>query len=190
MTKLYSVIRRVMGAACLAVSYTAANSAPAVVQNDVFWKDTSGNNIYSQGGGVTKVGSTYYWYGVKYEGAVTYAANPAKANSDTRFNSVTAYSSTDLVHWKSEGAVISAGAAGSTFDLAIWLGRLGVVYNKNTKKYSPIFGPCGMATERLCPPSRPPTIAAKSLLRAHKPDGLRKYNPSLPHKPLAAKPSR
>jgi hypothetical protein len=35
-----------------------AGSGPAV-QNDVFWKDTSGNPIYSQGGGVLKVGNTY-----------------------------------------------------------------------------------------------------------------------------------
>lgn len=28
-------------------------AAAATVQNDVFWKDTSGNPIYSQGGGVS-----------------------------------------------------------------------------------------------------------------------------------------
>ncbi|HET6707363.1 hypothetical protein [Amycolatopsis sp.] len=52
---------------------TAETPAAAVtIQNDVFWKDTAGNPIYSQGGGVLKVGNTYYWYGAKYNGAVTY----------------------------------------------------------------------------------------------------------------------
>ena len=91
------------------------------MQNDVFWKDTSGNPIYSQGGGVLKVGDTYYWYGAKYNGAVTYYNNPAAGkNSDTSFNAITAYSSTDLVHWKFEGNVMTtsgprraAGSAGS-----------------------------------------------------------------------------
>src|SRR6185437_4833032 len=54
-----------------------AGSGGATLQNDVFWKDTSGNPIYSQGGGVLKVGATYYWYGAKYNGAVTYYNNPA-----------------------------------------------------------------------------------------------------------------
>lgn len=31
----------------------------------------TGTPIYSQGGGVLQVGDTYYWYGVKYRGAVT-----------------------------------------------------------------------------------------------------------------------
>ena len=53
----------------------AACARAAIITNDVFWKDTSGNNIYSQGGGVFKFGNTYYWYGVKYAGAVQYAAN-------------------------------------------------------------------------------------------------------------------
>ncbi|MBC3920388.1 family 43 glycosylhydrolase [Undibacterium sp. CY18W] len=110
-------------------------AASQVIQNDVFWKDTAGNNIYSQGGGILKVGSTYYWYGVKYNGAETYAANPASKNSDTSFNAVTVYSSTDLAHWKFEANAISVAPAGQVFESATWLGRLGVVYNSTTHKY-------------------------------------------------------
>lgn len=113
----------------------AALAAPQTIQNDVFWKDSSNNPIYSQGGGMLKVGNTYYWYGAKYDGAVTYAANPVAKNNDVDFNAVTVYSSTDLANWKFEGNALSAGAAGTTFDPAIWLGRLGVVYNSNTQKY-------------------------------------------------------
>ena len=122
-------------ALALVGTMAAAQAAPQTIQNDVFWKDTSNNPIYSQGGGILKVGATYYWYGAKYDGAVTYAANPAAKNSNVDFNAVTVYSSTDLAHWKFEGNALSAGAAGTGFDPAIWLGRLGVVYNSNTKKY-------------------------------------------------------
>ncbi|MFD0671117.1 family 43 glycosylhydrolase [Cohnella sp. GCM10027633] len=112
-----------------------AYAASSLIQNDVFWKDTSNNNIYSQGGGILKVGNTYYWYGVKYNGAVTYANNPTSKNSDTSFNAITIYSSTDLSTWTFRGNAVVAGAAGTTFEPASWVGRLGAVYNANTGKY-------------------------------------------------------
>ncbi|SFB26436.1 hypothetical protein SAMN05216312_10592 [Cohnella sp. OV330] len=68
-----------------------AYAASTLIQNDVFWKDTSNHNIYAQGGGILKVGNTYYWYGVKYNGAVTYANNPTSKNSDTSFNAITIF---------------------------------------------------------------------------------------------------
>jgi len=99
----------------------------------MFWKDTSGNFIYSQGGGVFKFGDKYYWYGVHYKGAETYANNPTKRNSDTSFVSVTCYSSTDLVHWKFENDILTPRT--QNFGNANWLGRLGVAYCKNTRRY-------------------------------------------------------
>ena len=74
------------------------------------------------------MGDTYYWYGVKYGGAVTYAASPTKKNSDTSFQGVTTYSSKDLVTWKLE-ATDKFANAGS------WFGRLGVAYHASSKKY-------------------------------------------------------
>ncbi|URZ05993.1 family 43 glycosylhydrolase [Clostridium felsineum] len=108
-------------------------AATQVIKNDTFWKDTSGNTIYSQGGGILKVGDTYYWYGVKYNGAVTYAQNPTKKNGDTSFNAVTCYSSKDLVNWKFENNILTS--KGISKLAPGWIGRLGVTYNKNTKKY-------------------------------------------------------
>lgn len=110
-------------------------AASLPVQNDTFWKDTAGNPIYSQGGGILKVKDTYYWYGAKYEAAVRYAARPVGEKGNARFSAVTAYSSTDLVNWKFEGNVIQAGGAGQVFEPDAWLGRLGVVYSKRTRKY-------------------------------------------------------
>lgn len=66
--------------------------------------------------------------GVKYGGAVTYAAKPDAKNSDISFQGVTTYSSKDLVHWKLEATDKLANAGG-------WFGRLGVVYHAQTKKY-------------------------------------------------------
>lgn len=119
-----------MVVACLVAAVWAA---PLTIRNDSFWKDTSGKPLYSQGGGVFKFGSTWYWYGVHYAGAETYAANPVKLNSDTRFVAVTCYSSTDLVNWKFEGNVLDSngtGLSGTT-----WMGRLGVAYNPTSRKY-------------------------------------------------------
>ncbi len=116
---------------------TTAPSSGALVKNDVFWKDTSGNPIYSQGGGVLRVGDTYYWYGVRYGGAATYYASPTKSNSDTSFVAVTIYSSTDLAHWKFEGNALDQASvsAKATMDSSTWIGRVGAAYNPTTKKY-------------------------------------------------------
>ena len=117
-------------------SSAGSNSAGALIRNDIFWMDTSGTPIYSQGGGVLKVGSTYYWYGVKYNGAVTYAAKPTSSNGDTAFVAVTIYSSTDLATWKFENNALTAAsltAAGA--DPSNWIGRVGIAYNATTKKY-------------------------------------------------------
>jgi len=110
-----------------------AKTTTNTIQNDTFWKDTSGNPIYSQGGGIFKFGNTYYWYGVKYNGAVSYYNNPSKKNSDSSFNAITCYSSTDLVNWKFENNVLTSSTSG--LEGSAWLGRMGVVYNANTKQY-------------------------------------------------------
>ncbi|WP_239004530.1 family 43 glycosylhydrolase [Paenibacillus tepidiphilus] len=142
-TALYYVLIMMITAAVYGPA--PAQAASGTITNDVFWKDTSGNPIYSQGGNILKVGNTYYWYGVKYNGAVTYYNNPSSKNSDTSFAAVTCYSSTDLVNWTFQGNVITAGAEGTTWD-PDWLGRLGVVYNTNTKTYvlvTQYIGPAG-----------------------------------------------
>ncbi len=114
-----------------------ASAVEGTIQNGVFWKDTAGNPIYSQGGGMLKVGATWYWYGAKYAESVSYAAAPAPTPATTGpvFDAVTAYSSRDLIHWTFEGDVIKAGASGQMFEHPGWVGRLGVVYNKQTRKY-------------------------------------------------------
>jgi hypothetical protein len=111
-----------------------AFAAPGVITNDVFFKDDAGNPIYSQGGGIFKFGDKYYWYGVKYNGAVTYFGNPAAGMvRGSSFNAITCYSSTDLVNWHFENNVLSLDTPG--VGRLGWVGRMGVAYNQNTKKY-------------------------------------------------------
>jgi hypothetical protein len=112
----------------------SSNATPSnLIRNNMFWKDTSGKNIYSQGGGVFKFGVKYYWYGVHYQGAETYANAPRKRNSDTRFVSVTCYSSTDLINWKFENDILTPKTR--NFGDPAWFGRLGVAYNKRSRRY-------------------------------------------------------
>ncbi len=111
----------------------AVPEAGGTIPNDVFFKDTDGNPIWSQGGGVFKFGDQYYWYGVKYNGAVAYYNNPAAGKvAGSSFNAITCYSSTDLVHWHFENNVLTTGTPGMPRG---WVGRMGVAYNRNTHKY-------------------------------------------------------
>ncbi len=135
LTKMFKLaVAAVALAGSLTTAYAAEPpqvNAVATIQNDVFWKDTSGNPIYSQGGGVLKVGSTYYWYGVKYNGAVRYYNNPAGGlNNDTSFSAITIYSSSDLANWKFEGNAMTSAELN-----ADWIGRVGVARNPSTGKY-------------------------------------------------------
>ena len=113
-------------------SFPVDAASSDLIVNDTFWKDTSGKNIYSQGGGIYKFGDTYYWYGVHYSGAETYAST-LKKNNDWGFVSVSCYSSKDLVNWKFENDVLTAKSKG--FNWCYWFGRMGVAYCQKTKKY-------------------------------------------------------
>lgn len=110
-----------------------ASAASGLIENDTFKMDTSGNPIYSQGGGIFKFGSTYYWYGVKYNGAVTYYNNPTSKNSDTSFSAVTCYTSTDLVNWTFANNILTSNTQGLTN--TTWVGRGGVAYCPTSGKY-------------------------------------------------------
>ncbi len=135
-----------LSAAASLVTVSSGEFTP--IRNDTFWTDTDGNPIYSQGGGVFRFGDTYYWYGVHYAGAETYAADPRARTTNTTFVSIPVYSSKDLSRWKYEGDVASAGtplripaslgagfAQMSSLADASWLGRLGVSYSENTGKF-------------------------------------------------------
>jgi hypothetical protein len=110
------------------------------IKNDVFWNTTEGRPIYSQGGGIFRFTDPvtglkkYYWYGVHYQEAETYRNAPFITQTTNTFESVTCYSSTDLVNWTFEADVLTkneVNKAGKT-----WVGRLGVSYIKELNKYA------------------------------------------------------
>ena len=112
------------------------NTSYNTITNDTFFKDTDGNYIYSQGGCIQKFGDKYYWYGVKYKEADIYAKNPENGKAgNAAYETFTCYSSDDLVNWKFEGYPLTGEPNG-------WVGRMGVVYNENTKKICVNFSIC------------------------------------------------
>lgn len=122
---------------CVAVGMKAATGFQTIT-NDVFWKTTKGTPIYSQGGGIFRFPDPvtgvehYYWYGVHYSGAESYFASPTGKTSNTGFVSVTCYQSDDLVNWTFVKDVITASSLGWSY----WVGRLGVAYVPEAKKYA------------------------------------------------------
>lgn len=115
-----------------------AQTLQTSITNDVFWYTTKGSPIYSQGGGIFRFPDPatgvehYYWYGVHYGGAETYLASPTGKSSNTGFVSVTCYKSDDLLNWTFVSDVMTSSSLGGAY----WLGRLGVAYVADAKKYA------------------------------------------------------
>ena len=68
------------------LAVTTATQANDVINNDTFWKTTTGSYIYSQGGGIFRFPDAqgvehYYWYGAKYQEAVDYCPKAVKVTS-------------------------------------------------------------------------------------------------------------
>ncbi|MEQ1796472.1 MAG: family 43 glycosylhydrolase [Lacibacter sp.] len=111
------------------------------IKNDVFWNTKDGKPIYSQGGGIFKFPDPvtgikkYYWYGVQYKEAETYRNNPSITLPNVTFETVTCYSSADLVNWTFEADVFTKEEAFKSMSKT-WVGRLGVAYIKELNKYA------------------------------------------------------
>ena len=123
---------------CVSVA-TAVGRSDNVITNDTFWKTTTGSYIYSQGGGIFRFPDAqgvehYYWYGAKYQEAVDYClkALAGSKSNITNFLGVTCYVSDDLVNWTYVRDVLTPSAAG----WAYWVGRMGVAYIAEAKKYA------------------------------------------------------
>ncbi len=110
------------------------------IKNDVFWNTKDGRPIYSQGGGIFRFADPvtgvkkYYWYGVHYAEADSYHNDPSVTQTHNTFESVTCYSSIDLINWTFEADVLTkdeTNKSGKT-----WVGRLGVVFIREMNKYA------------------------------------------------------
>ena len=122
-------------------SYICISAQSTLIQNDTFWFTKQGQPIYSQGGGIFRFKDPmsgvekYYWYGVRYKEAETYRLNPAVTLPTSTFESVTCYSSTDLVNWTFENNVLTMAELEKNGGYKRWLGRLGVTWLEELKKY-------------------------------------------------------
>jgi hypothetical protein len=125
---------------CLLCSHLMAQSNS--IHNDTFWQTANGVPINSQGGGIFHFTDPvsgklrYYWYGVHYKAADAYRNDPSVTQKNSDFESVTCYSSTDLVNWIPENDVLSKEEILKSDGRLSWLGRLGVAFVKELKVYA------------------------------------------------------
>jgi len=128
-----------LGAGCLVWFNTSAQKLN--IKNDVFWNTKEGQPIYSQGGGIFRFKDPqthiekYYWYGVQYKESGQYRNDPSVTLPNASFQSVTCYSSTNLVNWTFEGDVLTRQDLEKTQKVT-WVGRLGVTYVQELKQYA------------------------------------------------------
>jgi len=89
------------------------------------WNDNRGTLIQAHGGGITKVGSTYYWFGEDKTG---------ESSGNAYFQNVPCYSSTDLAHWTFVNNVLTKQSSGDLGPNRI-IERPKVIYNSTTGQY-------------------------------------------------------
>ncbi len=120
----------------------AVSGQSQTIRNDVFWDTADGTPLYSQGGGIFQFidpetnQPAYFWYGNHYKEADEYRANPAVTLNHNRIAGVSCYKSTDLLHWKDLGHVISEPEIRGNHPHAGWFGRLGVAYLEDIQQYA------------------------------------------------------
>lgn len=106
-------------------------SAPCQKQHAIkpgeLWPDADGKHIQAHGGGIIKIGKTYYWYGEERSRGL-----------DTNYRYVSCYSSNDLINWKFRGDVLQL-TDPENLGRRWVLERPKVFYNKRTKKYVMYF---------------------------------------------------
>jgi beta-xylosidase len=98
-----------------------ASASLQLVPGGTWTARNTGKHIQAHGAGVTKVGSTYYLIG-------------EDKTDGTAFQNINCYSSTNLVEWNFEGALLSRGASGDLGPNRV-VERPKVIYNQNTATY-------------------------------------------------------
>ncbi|KAF1836775.1 Arabinanase/levansucrase/invertase [Decorospora gaudefroyi] len=107
-------------ASCVLLA-SIASATLQIVPGATWTATNTGQHIQAHGAGIIKVGEKWYWIGED------------KTNG-TAFTNVNCYSSSNLVEWSYEGALLSRTASGDTGPSRV-IERPKVVYNKQTSKY-------------------------------------------------------
>ena len=104
-------------------SLLSTADGPDMFEPGVEWRDTNGDRIEAHGGGILSVGATYYWYGENH-----HLGGGNKTG-------ISAYSSTDLLHWKDEGVVLPKDSLPLRYRDGGVAERPKVIYNQATRRY-------------------------------------------------------
>ncbi|KAH7077412.1 galactan 1,3-beta-galactosidase [Paraphoma chrysanthemicola] len=105
----------------LSLLASAVSATLQIVPGATWTATNTGQHIQAHGGGMLKVGDKWYWVGED------------KTNG-TAFININCYSSTNLVEWNYEGALLSQTASGDTGPGRV-IERPKVIFNKKTNKY-------------------------------------------------------
>jgi len=96
---------------------------PQLIQPGEVWPDDRGRHIQAHGGGIIKLGDTYYWFG-----------EDRSRDNDPNLRYVACYASKDLAHWQFRNQAVKADDPAKLG--AGWiLERPKVFYNEKTNKY-------------------------------------------------------
>ncbi|WP_330289706.1 RICIN domain-containing protein [Streptomyces sp. NBC_00576] len=113
------------GVAALLIPVSAAQAATVTFTTGAARTDTSGNALQLHGMGIIKVGDTWYGFGENKTGVTS---------SDTSFQAIACYSSTDLANWTYRGDALSLQSSGDLGPSRV-VERPKVIYNATTQKY-------------------------------------------------------
>lgn len=114
--------RRVISALILLL-HLNANAAPQTILPGELWPDDRGKHIQAHGGGILKVGDTFYWFGEERSQGM----NPT-------YRYVSCYSSTNLAQWTFRRHALKVHDP-ERFRPGWVLERPKVFYNRKTKKF-------------------------------------------------------
>ncbi|WP_295121159.1 family 43 glycosylhydrolase [uncultured Chitinophaga sp.] len=119
--------RTVFAASLLLSTLFAIAQERTFIDPGGIWPDDKGNHIQAHGGGIIKIGKTYYWYGEE-----------RRQGLDREYRYVSCYASKDLMNWKYQGDALKQ-ADPENLGQRWVLERPKVFYNKKTKNYVMYF---------------------------------------------------
>ena len=126
------ILRPLLAACALAVVFPLSlvagefTSRTSIIPSAI-WPDDHGHHIQAHGGGILKVGDTYYWFGEDRGGEVT-KKKPLERK-------VSCYASKDLTNWEFRNQVIRGGAPEPEFGSPYVFERPKVFHNARTGKF-------------------------------------------------------
>jgi hypothetical protein len=109
-------------AIALLLSITSSAFSETIKPGEI-WPDDRGKHIQAHGGGIIKLGDTWYWFG-----------EDRSQDNDPTKRYVACFSSTDLVHWKFRNQVLKTSDPENLGPRWL-LERPKVFYNAKTKKF-------------------------------------------------------